>query len=76
MREILPFILIAACPLMMFFMMRGHGHGGHAQADPKPPRAQMSLDELKRERDELNTLIGDRAEQVVHSRRIQREAPR
>jgi hypothetical protein len=35
----------------------------------------MSLDELKHERDELNVLIGDRAERVVHSRRGQREAP-
>lgn len=76
MRELIPFILIAACPLMMIFMMRGHGHGGHAQVDPKPTREQMSLDELKRERDELNTLIGDRAERVVHSRPNQREAPR
>jgi len=36
----------------------------------------MSLDELKQERDELNGLIGDRAEQIVRSRRRQREAAR
>jgi hypothetical protein len=73
----LPFILIVACPLMMIFMMRGmHGRGGRTQADPKPRREQMSLDELKHERDELNGLIGDRAEQIVHARGSQREASR
>jgi hypothetical protein len=73
----LPLILILACPLMMIFMMRGmHGHGGNAQAEPKPRREQMSLDELKQERDELNGLSGDRAEQIVHARGSQREAPR
>ena len=25
----LPFLLLAACPLMHLFMHRGHGHGGH-----------------------------------------------
>ena len=61
---------------MMIFMMRGmRGHGGNAQAGPKP-REQMSLDELKQERDELNGLIGDRAEQIVHARGSRREAPR
>lgn len=25
----LPFLLLLACPLMHFFMHRGHGHGGH-----------------------------------------------
>jgi len=68
----LPFLFILICPIAMVFMMRGmHGHGGvgkHAQAAPKPSRDQMSLDELKHERDELNELIGDRAEQAVHSR--------
>ena len=24
----LPFAIFALCPIMMFFMMRGHGHGG------------------------------------------------
>ena len=26
---VLPYLLILACPLMHFFMHRGHGHGGH-----------------------------------------------
>lgn len=25
----LPWLLLAACPLMHVFMHRGHGHGGH-----------------------------------------------
>ena len=28
----LPLLLLAACPLMHFFMHRGHGHGGHKRA--------------------------------------------
>ena len=58
---VLPLLLILACPLMMVLMMFGmHGHGhGHAgrQAPPdeaQPPRQRMTLEELKRERDELN----------------------
>ena len=27
---LLPFALLAACPLMHIFMHRGHGHGGHS----------------------------------------------
>ena len=61
----LPLLLILACPLMMIFMMKGM-HGGRAQPDQKP-RAQMSMDELKQERDVLNEEIGQRAEQIVHS---------
>lgn len=26
---LLPFLLLAACPLMHLFMHHGHGHGGH-----------------------------------------------
>jgi hypothetical protein len=68
-----------ACPLMMIFMMRGmhgghgHGHAGHgAPAEPAEtprPRETMSIDELKRERDELNALIGERAEEAVEAER-------
>jgi YHS domain-containing protein len=33
MRELLFLLLVLACPLAMFFMMRGgHGHGGHSRA--------------------------------------------
>lgn len=78
----LPLLLILACPLMMVLMMfgmHGHGHGhGHAgrQAPPdeaQPPRQRMTLEELKRERDELNALIGDRAEQAADREAANRE---
>lgn len=29
----LPFLLLLACPLMHFFMHRGHGHGGHEHSE-------------------------------------------
>lgn len=35
----LPFLLLAACPLMHFFIHGKHGHGGHgdhAQGSPRP----------------------------------------
>ncbi|HEY6053406.1 MAG TPA: DUF2933 domain-containing protein [Gaiellaceae bacterium] len=77
---VLPLLLILACPLMMVLMMFGmHGHGhGHAgrQAPPdeaQPPRQRMTLEELKRERDELNALIGDRAEQAADREAANRE---
>jgi Protein of unknown function (DUF2933) len=64
--SLLPFLLVIACPLMMVFMMKGM-HGGHGQAQQPKPRAQMSMDELKHERDVLNEEIGQRAEQIVYS---------
>ena len=33
MSTVLLFLLILACPLMMIFMMRGRGHGGHGGHD-------------------------------------------
>lgn len=63
---LLPLLLVLACPLMMIFMMKGM-HGGHRHAQPKS-REQMSMDELKQVRDELNNEIGQRAERSVHSR--------
>ena len=69
-------LLVIACPLMMIFMMRGMHGSGNAPAGHKPARDKMSLDELKQERDELNALIGDRAERAVDSRGFGHEAPR
>lgn len=35
----LPFAIFALCPLMMFFMMRGHGHGGmHGHTQDNEPQ--------------------------------------
>ena len=65
----LPLLLILACPLMMIFMMKGMHGGGHGHGQPAEPksRGQMSMDELKHERDVLNEEIGQRAEQNVYS---------
>lgn len=67
-------LVLVACPLLMLFMMRGgRGHAGHGHGDEPvgktDARAAMSLDELKRERDELNAVIGERAEQAVEAKR-------
>lgn len=59
--RLLSLLLVLACPLMMIFMMRGmHRHGGSA-----PPRRDLSLDDLERERDELDEEIGKRTERTV-----------
>lgn len=35
---VLPYLFLAACPLMHVFMHRGHGHGhGHAHGAPRGP---------------------------------------
>ena len=64
------FLLILACPLMMIFMMRGmhgrhggdsgHGRaqqhdGGHGHSD-----SSASLDELRRQRERLDSQIDER----------------
>ena len=60
-------LLILACPLMMVWMMRGHGgHGGHAShgaghghvhGDADEMSGTGSLDELRRRRAELDAEI-------------------
>ena len=50
-------LLVLACPLMMVWMMRGgHGHGGHAQ-DHDHAHGPISIDDLRRQRDELDRTI-------------------
>ena len=57
-------LLILACPLMMFFMMRGmHGGHGHAQGgghDRDGADSSASLDELRRRREQLDRQIEER----------------
>lgn len=54
-------LLILACPLMMVWMMRGHGghgHGsGHDHAHGGTGALRASLDELRRRRAELDAEI-------------------
>ena len=51
-------LLILACPLMMVFMMRGHG--GHAGGHPHHDPSTASVDDLRRQRDELDREIATR----------------
>ncbi len=53
MKEILPFLLILACPLMMIFMMRGMHKGGHDHASSERSD-EMSAAELRQLRDEID----------------------
>jgi hypothetical protein len=54
-RELLFIALVLACPLMMIWMMRGHGHDqGDTSSEPR------SAAELRRQRDELDRLIEER----------------
>jgi hypothetical protein len=32
---LLPYAVLAACPLMHMFMHRGHGHGGHSRGEDR-----------------------------------------
>ncbi len=61
MRQLLPFILVLACPLMMIFMMRGmHGHGSKAgHEDPAAPQNHADVTELRALRDRLEAQIDD-----------------
>jgi len=64
------FLLILACPLVMIFMMRGmHGrHGGdssHGRAQKHtgghgPSDSSVSVDELRRQREQLDRQIDER----------------
>ena len=67
--SLLPFVLLAACPLSMMLMMRGgHGHAGHqAQEHPMPQskeslelRLQALAEEQRRLQDEIGKLEDQR----------------
>jgi hypothetical protein len=63
-RELIPVLIVLACPLLMLLLMRGgrHGHGAH-------PSGRAPLAELKRARDELNEEIARRAKLHAGTRR-------
>lgn len=61
-------LLVLACPLMMVWMMRGHGGHGHASHGPDHGHMRAaggqipsvgSLDELRRRRAELDAEIAE-----------------
>lgn len=74
MSQYLFFLLILACPLMMVFMMRGgHGHGAHSgHTGPTTGNGaahsqhddcehdDRSIDELKRQRADIDRAIAER----------------
>lgn len=75
MSQYLFFLLILACPLMMIFMMRGHGHAGHGNAHGANGSAEPStLAELHRRRDQLDREIAacEGAKEVDHDRSPER----
>ena len=58
MSNYLLFLLVLACPLAMWFMMRGgHGDGGHAHSHGSRP---VSIDDLRRRREDLDQEIAAR----------------
>jgi hypothetical protein len=62
MSDLIFIALVLACPLMMMWMMRGM-RGGHEEGVGAKSRKEMTLDELKAERDALNEEIVQRAEE-------------
>ena len=61
MKDLLPLLLILACPLMMLFMMRGmHGRGAHA-ADRHPGSEKGGVSEGRQDA-EVATLREQRAQ--------------
>lgn len=66
MRELLFVALVLACPLMMIWMMRGHGHGGRGShieghgARGDSTSEPRSLADLRRDREEIDRLIEER----------------
>jgi hypothetical protein len=71
MRNLLPYLFLLACPVMMIFMMRGMRGGGHAtgetshdtrprQDEPGTPEERIAA--LEREVAQLRALRGERPE--------------
>ena len=62
MPQALYFLLLLACPLAMVLMMRAMhgGHGQHSGADDHHEPDEVSLDDLRARRSELERKIADR----------------
>lgn len=61
MSTFLVLLLLLACPLMMWLMMRGgHGHDGHAGHGQDGGGGSTSIEDLRRRRDELDEAIAAR----------------
>ena len=57
-------LLLLACPLMMVWMMRS-GHGGHSGHGHSSSTSSTPVDDLRRQRCELDRMIEEReAEQA------------
>jgi hypothetical protein len=88
MRQILPFLFLLACPVMMIFMMRGmHGHGSqdkdHAPQTPESHRlhadSSAGAEELQKLRDEIDTrlqVMDARIEELKRAEDDQRQTVR
>lgn len=46
---LLPYLALAACPLMHLFMHHGHHHGGHSQGHPPQDEAQGGSHDRRRQ---------------------------
>jgi hypothetical protein len=84
MREVLFIALALACPLMMIFMMRGHGHGSsaggqsgrHGGHNEELGSTASSAEELRRRRDELDRLIAEREDAEERATSLKSGGPR
>ena len=75
MSQYLFLLLVLACPLMMIFMMRGHGHGDHGHSEARMGHGDChgsygghnghadepaTIDDLRRQREQLDKQIAER----------------
>lgn len=85
MKELLPYLFILICPLMMLFMMRVvHGRSAHA-ADQYPAASQRSILDaceggevatLREQRDQLETRVQELETQMSRLERSRKAEPR
>lgn len=66
--EWLFYLMLLICPLMMIFMMKGHGHGGHGSHEHHDAHTSKNLaikmsnleienEKLRKEIDALSTMV-------------------